>query len=171
MEFFIIIGWLVLCGAAAAIASNKGRSGIGIFFLAFVLSPLVGIIVALVMEPDQPKIAEAKGMKKCPECAQFIQADARTCPFCRKDITPRIEVRAKEFSPDALSRKCPDCAELIKMEALVCRFCGRRFEPAEVQAAIQQAKSEFEAKPTRLTGEDAYKLSRGLTGSPSRWWE
>jgi RNA polymerase subunit RPABC4/transcription elongation factor Spt4 len=151
MEFFIVIGWLVLCGAAASIASDKGRSGMGIFFLSFFLSPLVGFIVALVMEPDQRKIAKAKGMKKCPECRQFVQADARTCPFCRKDITARIAVHASEFSPDALSRKCPDCAETIKMEALVCRFCGRKFQPDEVQAAIQQGKSEFKAKPTTLS--------------------
>jgi RNA polymerase subunit RPABC4/transcription elongation factor Spt4 len=171
MELFIFIGWLVLCGAAAALASSKGRSGTGIFFLSLFLSPLVGFIVALVMETDEPKIAEAKGMKKCPECARFVQTDVRTCPFCRKDITAQLAVHASEFSPDVLSRKCPDCAETIKMEALVCRFCGHKFQPAEVQAAIQQAKSKFETKPPRLTGEDAYKLGRGLTGSPLRWWE
>jgi hypothetical protein len=76
----IFIVWLVLCGAAAAYASSKGRSGVGIFFLSFFLSPLVGFIVALVMEPNQQKIAVAKGMKKCPECAQFVQRDAKTCP-------------------------------------------------------------------------------------------
>jgi len=148
MEFFIFIGWLVLCGAAASIASSKGRSGIGIFFLSCFLSPLVGFIVAFVMEPNLPKIAKAKGMKKCPECAQFVQAYARTCPFCRKDFTARI---AREFSPDAFSRKCPDCAETIKMEAYVCRFCGHTFQLAEVQAAIQQAKSEFDGEPRGLS--------------------
>jgi len=171
MEFFIVIGWLVLCGAAAAMASSKGRSGSGVFFLSLVLSPLVGLIVALVMEPDQPQIAKAKGMKKCPECSQFVQTDARTCPFCGKEIKEQSTARAREFSPDALSKKCPDCAETIKMEALLCRFCGHKFEPAEVKAGVLRAKSEFESKPARLTGEDAYKLSRGLTGSPSRWWE
>ncbi len=148
MEFFIFIAWLVLCGAAAAYASSKGRSGAGIFFLSFFLSPLVGFIVALTMEPNQQKIAEAKGMKKCPECAQFVQPDARTCPFCKKTLTTKDAPSTGEFSPDALSKKCPDCAETIKLEALVCRFCGHRFPPAEVQAAIQQAKSEFEEKKT-----------------------
>ena len=158
----IFIVWLVLCGAAAAYASSKGRSGVGIFFLSFFLSPLVGFIVALVMEPNQQKIAVAKGMKKCPECAQFVQRDAKTCPFCKKDLTGQIASFTAEFSPDALSRKCPDCAETIKMEALVCRFCGHKFPAAEVQAAIQQAKSEFESKSTRLTAEDEDKLSRSL---------
>jgi hypothetical protein len=73
MEFFIfIIAWLVLCGAAAAYASGKGRSGAGIFFLSFFLSPLVGFIVALVMEPNQQAVAEKKGMRKCPELSPVI---------------------------------------------------------------------------------------------------
>ena len=63
----------------------------------------------------------------------------------------KIAAYSSEFSPDALSRKCPDCAETIKVEAFVCRFCGRKFQAAEVQAAIQQAKSEFEGKPGRLS--------------------
>lgn len=144
MEFFIFTAWLVLCGAAAAYAASKGRSGAGIFFLSLFLSPLVGFIVAVVMEPKQQKIAEIKGMKKCPECAQFVQADAKTCPFCKKTLTTKIASSVGEFNPDALSKKCPDCAETIKLEAHVCRFCGYRFQPADVQAAIQQAKSEFE---------------------------
>jgi RNA polymerase subunit RPABC4/transcription elongation factor Spt4 len=144
MELFLIIAWLVLCGAAAVYASNKGRSGAGIFFLSLFLSPLVGFLVALVMEPNQQMIAAAKGMKKCPECAQFVQPDARTCPFCKTNLSTDRFSRPGESSPDALSKKCPDCAETIKMEALVCRFCGHKFQPAEVQAAIQQAKAKFE---------------------------
>jgi len=162
MEFFIVIAWLVLCGAAATYASSKGRSGAGIFFLSLFLSPLVGFVVALVMEPNPQRIAEAKGMKKCPGCAQFVQPDAKTCPFCKKDLGALMAFHTGEFSPDALSKKCPDCAETIKMEAQLCRFCGHKFQPAEVQATIQQAKAEFEAKRTVLTAEDEDKLSRSL---------
>ncbi len=161
MEFFILIAWLVLCGAAAAYASNKGRSGVGIFVLSVFLSPLVGFIVALVMEPQLQKIAEAKGMKKCPQCAQFVQSDASTCPFCKKDLA-QMAFHVREFNPDMLSKKCPDCAETIKMEALLCRFCGHKFQPTEVQATIQQARAEFDAQRTILTAEDKDKLSRSL---------
>lgn len=146
MELFVLIGWLVLCFAIGTYSSNKGRSFWGIFFLSLFLSPLVGLIVAVVMEPDQEEIAMVKGMKRCPECAQFVEGAAKTCPFCKKDFTARVLPQASQFSPEALSRKCPRCAETIKMEALMCRFCHHEFQPAEVQAAIQQARAEFGAK-------------------------
>jgi len=36
-ELSILIVWLALCGVAAYVAGNKGRSGVGIFFLSFFL--------------------------------------------------------------------------------------------------------------------------------------
>jgi hypothetical protein len=52
MEFFIFfITWFALSGAPAAYASNKGRNGAGIFFLSLFMSPLVGFLVAVAMEP------------------------------------------------------------------------------------------------------------------------
>jgi len=101
---FAVIAWLVLCGAAAAYASNKGRSGVGIFFLSLFLSPLVGFVVAVVMEPHKQKVAEAKGMKKCPDCAEFVQADAKICRFCRHEFA-QPEALAKTLAPSV----CPKC--------------------------------------------------------------
>jgi hypothetical protein len=76
---FVIPVWLAFCGVAAYIASKKGRSGTGVFFLALLLSPLVGIIVALVMNPDPA----AQGKKKCPACAEYVQPEAKICRFCQ----------------------------------------------------------------------------------------
>ena len=44
----IIVVWVALCFVAGAIASKKGRSSVGFFFLSLVLSPLIGIIAALI---------------------------------------------------------------------------------------------------------------------------
>ncbi len=37
----LVIVWLILCFAVGFYAEHKGRSGVGLFFLSFLLSPLV----------------------------------------------------------------------------------------------------------------------------------
>jgi len=79
----------------------------------------------------------------CPICTarrQNVSVLQRNAHHKRCAFHWRVQPRCR------FKKVCPDCAETIKLEALVCRFCGRRFQPAEVQAAIQQAKSEFEEK-------------------------
>lgn len=44
-----VVGWLIFSGVAAYIAHQRGRSPILFFFIAIILSPLVGIIAALMV--------------------------------------------------------------------------------------------------------------------------
>lgn len=131
MELFIFVTWLVLSGAAAVYASNKGRSGGGIFALSLFLSPLVGFLVAAAMEPHQKEIAKAKGMKKCPDCAEFVQPEAKICRFCRHEFASNTgDTRGARACPKQAT-PCPNCrsSDTCQLSATTvqCRKCGKQW--------------------------------------------
>ena len=47
----IVILWIVFSVVVAMVAISKGRSGIGYFFVALIISPLIGIVIALIVDP------------------------------------------------------------------------------------------------------------------------
>ena len=122
MELSIILFWLVGCFVAAAIAGNKGRSEVGFFFIAALLSPLLGILIALVAKPDVRKLEQQQlrsgKTKKCPYCAELVKREANVCKHCGRGVQ---EIQ------------CPKCkASLFRAEGPVgalssCSQCGTQF--------------------------------------------
>jgi len=69
--WFIV--YLLLCFGVAAIAQQRGHSGVGAFLLSLLLSPLIGLIVTLVFPGNSAK---------CPRCAETVKAEAHVCIHC-----------------------------------------------------------------------------------------
>lgn len=102
MEF--VVGWLVLSVVVGVVASARGRSGFGYFLLAAVLSPLVGLVLALALpakfqpvaaDPDRPT---PETHVRCPDCRELVRADARKCKHCGAALVPR-ELQAAKVAP------------------------------------------------------------------------
>ena len=108
-----VLFYFAFCGLAAMIASSKGLSGPRYFFISAGLSPLFGIVAALVAQPDRAaveQIAVASGdSKKFPFCAELIKWEAVKCRFCGSEL------------PSLPPPRPP--AELGKLR---CKICGAR---------------------------------------------
>jgi TonB family protein len=139
---FIII-WLALCIAVGFYAEGKGRSGVGIFFLSLLLSPLVGLVAALAMHPNEKKVAAAQGKKRCPECAEFVQPEAKICRFCQHKFTESEQLAVAGMPAGPPCPKCGSISTFSYMEKvkasrwwkqarasfLRCRKCGKSWQP------------------------------------------
>jgi hypothetical protein len=105
MEF--LIGWIVLCLLPAFIARSRGRSFIGVFVLSVILSPLIGLIVALVMRRGDQVAQEtvvrggtSSEYRKCPMCAEAVRKEAVKCKHCGAILTQEPVATTRE--PDAI---------------------------------------------------------------------
>lgn len=81
----VIFFWLIMAGIVALIANSKGKSS-GSWFLYGLLIWPIALVHALVTPPDQANVdrtaVELRGMRKCPDCAELVRAEARKCRYC-----------------------------------------------------------------------------------------
>lgn len=90
MELFVF--WLICAVVTAVIASSKGRSGLGWFFVGFFIS-VFGLILVIVLPSIKPAATYADAPTpdthvKCPDCRELVFKDARKCKHCGTTLVP-----------------------------------------------------------------------------------
>jgi hypothetical protein len=78
----ILLCWILFAVLVGRFAREKGLNGVSFFVIALFLSPLVGFLMVLVSATDRAKAAQKSGLKKCSECAEYVEQEARVCRFC-----------------------------------------------------------------------------------------
>ena len=77
------------------LARKRGRSSVGWFLLAVIISPLLAALLLLVLADI--KAASAGGAEvvtsqthvRCPDCRELVRIDARKCRHCGTALVPQ----------------------------------------------------------------------------------
>jgi len=100
MAIVSIICWCAFGVVCRLVAVDKGRDPLKWFWLGVLLGP-IGLHYLLAQERDERSVTERKlasgSMKKCPQCAELVKAEASVCRFCRASLP--------EIAPEELSAR------------------------------------------------------------------
>jgi zinc ribbon protein len=101
---FIFLLDIVLSIVCANIWKRKGGSAAVGFLLGFFLG-IIGLIIVLLVNPGS---TGSSGGARCPYCAEFVQAEARVCRHCGRDLPMRAcPYCHNQFM--ATADRCPSC--------------------------------------------------------------
>lgn len=153
----IIAAWVFFAILTALLAGRFGRSGFGWFCLALIISPLFAAllliclpskaeppVVRVINEPSAlpaastPRAQERPPQtKKCPDCAELVQVEARICRYCRHEFAPPTSAETAGEAASAVALEvavaapqapknltCWKCYQVNAPEAERCQRCG-----------------------------------------------
>lgn len=90
----------------ADIANKKGRCGWCYFLAAWLITPLITIIIAIAVDDknkntDQAKIERGE-LKECPACKEAIKPNAIKCKHCGESIEAETNTNPAKHEPNML---------------------------------------------------------------------
>lgn len=95
----LLLGWLVFSVVVGVVAAGRGRSGLGYFVLSLLLSPLIGLILAIALPAKTSAVLAHPGpgdlaagtRVPCPQCAELVMSTAKVCRFCGIALAPAAQ--------------------------------------------------------------------------------
>ena len=98
MELFFF--WLIMAVVVAFVANSKGKSGGLWFFYGLVIWPIA--LIHAIVTPKEPEAVErqqqSEGKMRCPNCADWVYKQAKTCPHCQYRLTAKSQAQSAALS-------------------------------------------------------------------------
>ena len=114
MDFFAVLAFALfvnacLSGVVAYVAGLRNKSAAGFFWLSFLLSFIVGILVLIALPADNALNMEAR--LPCPHCDELASRNARICPHCRLEVASHFQNLKKREEKDLAQKTKAALAE------------------------------------------------------------
>jgi hypothetical protein len=102
---------------AGLVAAAKQRSICGWFLLGLIIGPFA--LVVLLLPRLGPELPLSDPARRCPECAELIQPQARKCRWCGSSLAP-----LNAPGPGRETQPCFACGHPNRLDAVNCERCG-----------------------------------------------
>lgn len=131
-EIWTVIFWIA-CGLAAyLLAISRNRSWKIWTVLGFFFGPLTLIVLGFlpILGVGEEEFSLPRGrqkLRKCPNCAEAIKAEAAVCKHCGRDVVVGSEVKNNlvKSNPEPTARYCNGCGATAPLNATSCPVCLR----------------------------------------------